>query len=239
MGDIRTAVYSVGLYKLSTEIRTDMNRRTFLKTAGGAAGGAAAMSTGAAPASAASETTEGGGGGGGGEPDLGGYLDSANNFDGSVVDKTGQDEVVVKVGAGSSGLAFGPAAVHVDNGATIVWEWTGEGGAHNVVHEEEAFNSGSTKTSGTYEYTFEEDGIYKYFCVPHKASGMLGAVVVGTNYPTKATGGSTPLEPSHMGSSIREHYVGFAVILAISLSMVFTFFMLKYGESAHTSGGNN
>jgi halocyanin-like protein len=217
-----------------------MNRRTFLKTAGGAAGGAAAMSTGAAPASAASETTEGGGGGGGGggEPDLGGYLDGANNFSGSVVDKTGQDEVVVKVGA-AGGLAYGPAAVHVDNGAKVVWEWTGEGGAHNVVEEEEAFNSGSTQSSGTFEHTFESDGIYKYFCVPHKGSGMKGAIVVGTDYPTKAAGGSTPLEPSHMGSSIREHYVGFAVVLAISISLVFTFFLLKYGESAHTSGGNN
>ena len=153
-----------------------MNRRTFLKTAGGTAGGAAAVSTGVAPASAAS-STEDGGGGGGGEPDLGGYLDGANNFDGSVVDKTGQDEVVVKVGAGGSGLAFGPAAVKIDNGATVVWEWTGEGGAHNVVDEEGAFDSGSTQTSGTFEHTFNEDGIYKYFCLPHKGSGMLGAVV--------------------------------------------------------------
>jgi halocyanin-like protein len=216
-----------------------MNRRTFLKTAGGAAGGAAALSTGAAPASAASETTEGGGGGGGGgKPDLGGYLDGANNFSGSVTDMTGQDEVTVDVGA-AGGLAYGPAAVHVDNGATVTWEWTGEGGSHNVVNEAGEFDSGSTKASGTYEYTFESDGIYKYFCTPHKGSGMKGVIVVGTDYPTKAAGASTPLEPSNMGSNIREHYVGFAVVLAISISLVFTFFLLKYGESAHTSGGNN
>jgi halocyanin-like protein len=210
----------------------------FLKTAGGAAGGAAAMGAGTAPVSAASSGTTEGGGGGGGKPDLGGYLDGANNFSGSAVDKTGQEEVVVDVGAGS-GLAFGPAAVKVDNGATVVWEWTGEGGSHNVVHEEGTFESGSPAGSGPYEYTFEEDGIYKYYCTPHKGSGMKGAVVVGTDYPTKAAGASTPLEPSHMGSNIREHYVGFAVVLAISISLVFTFFLLKYGESAHTSGGNN
>ncbi len=212
----------------------------FLKTAGGAAGGAAALNAGAGSVTAASEEGEDGGdgGGGGGEPDFGGHLDGANNYDGSVTDMTGQGEVTVDVGAGS-GLAFGPAAVHVDNGATIVWEWTGEGGAHNVVAEDETFNSGSPQGSGTYEHTFEEDGIYNYVCVPHEASGMLGSVVVGTDYPTKAAGGSTPLEPSHMGSNIREHYVGFAVVLAISISLVFTFFLLKYGESANTAGGNN
>jgi halocyanin-like protein len=213
-----------------------MNRRTFLKTAGGAAGGAAAMSTGAAPASAASSEGTSGGGGGGGKPDLGGYLDGANNFGGSVTDMTGQDEVTVDVGAGS-GLAYGPAAVHVDNGATVTWEWVG--GSHNVVHEEGEFDSGSPEAGATFEHTFESDGIYKYFCTPHKGSGMKGVVVVGTDYPTQAAGASTPLEPSHMGSNIREHYVGFAVILAISISLVFTFFLLKYGESAHTSGGNN
>ncbi len=207
----------------------------FLKTAGGAAGGAAALNAGAGSVTAASEE---GGGGGGESPDFGGHLDGANNFDGSVTDATGQDEVTVEVGAGD-GLAFGPAAVHVDNGATVVWEWTGEGGAHNVVANDETFNSGSAVTSGTFEYTFEEDGIYNYVCVPHEGSGMLGSVVVGEEFPTVAADASTPLEPSHMGSSIREHYVGFAVILAISISLVFTFFLLKYGESANTAGGNN
>jgi halocyanin-like protein len=211
-----------------------MNRREFLRTAGGAAGGAAAVSAGANPAAAA----EGGGGGGGSKPDFGGYLDGANNYDGSVSDQTGNSEVTVDVGAGD-GLAFGPAAVHVDNGATVVWEWTGEGGAHNVVSEDEVFNSGSPVGSGTFEHTFEEDGIYPYFCSPHKGSGMLGAVVVGEEFPTISADASTPLDVQHMGSNIQEHFVGVTVILAMSITMVFTFFLLKYGESANTEGGNN
>jgi hypothetical protein len=68
---------------------------------------------------------------------------------------------------------------------------------------------------------------------------MKGSVVVGSDYPAASAGGSMPLEPSHMGSQIREHYVGVSVILAISVSLVFAFFVLKHGESAHTSGGNN
>ena len=217
-----------------TESDADVSRRTFMRTAAGAATAAAATGT-----ASAAESDGGGGGGGGGEPDLGGYLDDANNFEGTVVDETGSDEVNVSVGAGSSGLAFGPAAVHVDNGATVVWEWTGEGGAHNVISEDGVFDSGATKSSGTFEHTFEEDGVYPYFCSPHKGSGMLGAIVVGTDYPTVSADASTPLDVQHMGSNIQEHFVGVTVILAMSVTMVFTFFLLKYGESANTEGGNN
>ncbi len=217
-----------------------MNRREFLRTAGGAAGGTAAASVATGSAVA---TEEGGGGeGGGGEPDFGGYLDDVGNFDGSVTDARGQDEVVVEVGAEGNGgnLAFGPAAVHVDNGATVVWEWTGEGGSHNAVSEDGTFESDLTGEGGfTFEHTFEEDGVFNYFCQPHKSVGMKGSIVVGEDFPAKASGGSTPLDPAHMGADIHEHFVGVSVILAISTSLVFSFFVLKYGESAHTKGGNN
>lgn len=138
----------------------------------------------------------GGGGGGGdpGRPDFRGYLDDAKNYDGSVVDARGRDEVTVFVGAGDDGLAFSPPAVHVDNGATVRWAWTGDGGAHNVVAEDDTFASGSVVESGVFEYTFEADGIYRYYCAPHKAQGMKGAVVVGTGYPTRDDG-ETDEEP--------------------------------------------
>jgi halocyanin-like protein len=215
-----------------------MNRREFLRTAGGTAGGAAAASAASGSAAAAEA-----GGGGGGAPDFGGYLDDVGNFDGSVTDATGQSEVTVGVGTEGNGgnLAFDPPAVHVDAGTTVVWEWTGEGGSHNVIHEGGNFESELTAEGGfTFEHTFESDGIYNYYCQPHRSLGMKGSVVVGSEFPTAGGGGgSTPLEPSHMGSQIREHYVGVSVILAISVSLVFTFFVLKYGESAHTKGGNN
>jgi halocyanin-like protein len=197
-----------------------MNRREFLRTAGGAAGGTAAVSAGTSPAAAAE-----GGGGGGGEPDLGGYLDGANNYEGSVTDATGQDEVTVEVGAGSTGLAFGPAAVHVDNGATVVWEWTGRGGNHNVVSEDDVFNSGPAAPSGPFEYTFEEDGIYPYFCAPHKASGMLGVVVVGTDYPTVSTGGNAG--PSDLPGSAKT--LGVATMFVMFATLGMAYFFMKYG----------
>ena len=209
-----------------TESDADVSRRAFMRTAAGAATAAAATGT----ASAASENESnggdgGGGGGGGGEPDLGGYLDGANNFDGSVADARGQSEVSVDVGAGSNGLAFGPAAVHVDNGATVVWEWTGEGGNHNVVSEDDVFNSGAPAASGPFEHTFEEDGIYPYFCVPHKASGMLGIIVVGTDYPTVSTGGNAG--PSDLPGSAKT--LGVATMFVMFATLGMAYFFMKYG----------
>jgi halocyanin-like protein len=219
-----------------------VSRRQFMQAAAGTATAAAATGTATAQettteggnetTAAGNETTGtedgggGGGGGGGGEPDFGGFLDGANNFDGSVADMRGQDEVTVEVGAGSNGLAFGPAAVHVDNGATVVWEWTGEGGAHNVVEQgDEVFNSGSPKNSGTYEYTFEEDGIYNYVCIPHEASGMLGSVVVGTDYPSVDTGGDAG--PSDLPSSAKT--LGVATMFVMVATLGLAYFFMKYG----------
>jgi halocyanin-like protein len=218
-----------------------MNRREFVRTAGGAAGAAATLS-----ATGAAAAQEDGGDGGETVPDYGGFLDSVGNFDGSTVDATGQDTVTVEVGVQANGGAygFGPPAVHVDNGATVQWEWTGEGGGHNVVSDGDGpLDSGSTVSQAgvNYEHTFEEDGIYPYVCVPHEGLNMKGAVVVGEEYPTQTIGGGGPVEvdPHYAGVPIQPHFVGFGAGLAVIIPLIFTFFQLKYGESPHTSGGNN
>ncbi|GCF12369.1 hypothetical protein Harman_03040 [Haloarcula mannanilytica] len=218
-----------------------MNRREFVRTAGGAAGAAATLS-----ATGAAAAQEDGGGGGETVPDYGGFLDSVGNFDGSTVDATGQDTVTVEVGVQANGGAygFGPPAVHVDNGATVQWEWTGNGGGHNVVSDGDGpLDSGSSTSSAgvNYEHTFEEDGIYSYLCVPHEGLNMKGAIVVGEEYPTQTIGGGGPVEvdPHYAGVPIQPHYVGFGAGLAVIIPLIFTFFQLKYGESPHTSGGNN
>jgi halocyanin-like protein len=67
----------------------------------------------------------------------------------------------------------------VSRGTTIVWEWTGDGGTHNVVAENNEFESKSSNSNGhTYEYTFEDTGVFKYVCEPHRSAGMKGAIVV-------------------------------------------------------------
>src|SRR6056297_698017 len=139
---------------------TTVSRRAFML---GATGATATAVTGTAAAQEGTPTgggtpagteggnatgTEGGtagGEGGGGPPDFGGFLDDVGNFDGSVTDARGQDSVTVAVGAQGNGgaFAFDPPAVHVDNGATVQFEWTGQGGGHNVVQD-----GGDTLDSG-------------------------------------------------------------------------------------------
>ena len=108
---------------------------------------------------------------------------NANGYDGDITDEHGQNEVVVEVGAGSNGFQFSPAALAVDPGTTVVWEWTGRGGGHNVVSEPNSdfeFESERAREAGfRFERTFEEEGLAAYVCTPHRAQSMYAAVIVG------------------------------------------------------------
>ena len=126
------------------------------------------------------------------EPDYGGWFDNVSNYDGTV-DMRGEDTVEITVGAeGNNGAyAFAPPAVMVSPGTEVVWTWTGEGGAHNVVSDGDGpLDSGEAVSSAdtTYSHTFEGEGVFKYVCEPHEALGMKGAVAV-------RSGGTTPQGP--------------------------------------------
>lgn len=123
-------------------------------------------------------TTDSGGDSGLEEPDYGGWLDDVDNYD-ETVDRRDADSVTLSVGAGSNGYRFDPPAVAVSPGTTVVWEWTGKGGSHNVVGKNADFESELTGESGhTFEQTFDSIGVVKFYCSPHKAMGMKGAVAV-------------------------------------------------------------
>jgi halocyanin-like protein len=206
-----------------------MKRRDFLR----AAGGSAAVASATAGSAAAQE----GGGGGGKKPDFGGWL---TGVDGGYKDFRGQKEVTVKVGADGNGgaFAFSPAGIWVDPGTTVTWEWTGQGGGHNVVAVEgpaSDLNSGSpvAEAGTTYTYTFEKGGITNYQCEPHASLGMKGAVAVGSDVPTEAVSGGKK-ELHELGVPIQAHWVGAATILGIITTIVYSFYILKYGESPNT-----
>lgn len=151
-----------------------LNRRQLLQGAAGLAASAAVL-----PGLAAAQT------------DIDDWLSDTGNYDGTVVDRLGEAEVTIQVGAQGNGgaFAFEPPAVQVDPGTTIIWEWTGEGGLHNVNAMEGAdFQSETTDEAGfTFEQTLEEEGVVLYQCDPHVGVGMKGAVVVG-DVPTPAGG---------------------------------------------------
>src|SRR6056297_1833081 len=215
-----------------------MKRREFVRTAGGASA-AVAAGAGATGTAAAQEQ----------QPDWPSGVTSGNL--GSYQDARGQSEVTVQVGAGDSGLAFDATQLWVDPGTTITFEWTGNGGAHNVQTVEgggpASLDSGDPvgEEGYTYEYeTSEEDvGITHYHCVPHTAVGMHAGLAVGGDVPTVEAGGGGsngwPENIAHVGVPLHAHWIGIAAVLGISLTFVFTFYMLKYGESAHTGHGGS
>lgn len=115
------------------------------------------------------------------EPDYQDWFEGVSNYEGTI-DARSLDEVTVLVGTeGNLGrFAFGPPAMAVSPSTTVVWEWTGGGGGHNVVADDDAFDSGDVNsTEGhTYAHTFIDPGVYKYVCEPHETMGMRGAIVV-------------------------------------------------------------
>ncbi len=250
--------FSTGRDEAGDMTTNEVSRRGFMAAAGvatsAAATGAAAAQesptgtstgTGSTPAgngtAAEGNATDGGGGGGGGSgrtvPVFGSYLSDANLYEqAATVDAREQDSITVSVGAGD-GLAFDPPTVWVSPGTTITWEWTGEGGTHNVVAESgpAGLDSGSPvdSSSATYEYevTEEDAGITTYKCVPHETQGMKGGVAVGDDVETTTieTGGDA-------GPSITIPDQALALTLATFIAMTTTlalgYFFMKY------SGGN-
>src|SRR6056297_1390085 len=97
-----------------------MKRRDFIRTAGGSA--AATTAVAASSGSAAAQTVQ---------PEF----SELEGIDGGIEDLRGESEVTVEVGASGNGgnVAFSPAGIWIDPGTTVIWEWTGEGGDHNVV----------------------------------------------------------------------------------------------------------
>lgn len=169
-----------------------IGRRDLLRV--GAAGVFALGSVGAVPRASAE--------GGDADPEtFAAWFEGVENYDG-VVDATGRSTVRVEVGAtgNGGGFAFGPAAVRVDPGTTVVWEWTGEGGLHNVVAEDGAFESELLGDAGdTFEHAFDAEGVAYYVCTPHRAMGMRGAVVVGDLLVGGGSGGEAGHAAPHYG----------------------------------------
>jgi halocyanin-like protein len=162
--------------------RTQFSRRTVVGAAAALAAGLAGCSGGSTSGSSepSGSSDEADADGSGSAPAFDGYLSNASNYDG-IVEETGNAEATITVGAEANGgnWGYGPAAVRVSTGTTVVWEWNGRGGPHDVVAEDGSFASKQMNGSGhTYTQTFEEPGVVKYYCTPHRRLGMKGVVVV-------------------------------------------------------------
>ena len=153
-------------------------------------------------------------------------------------------------GGGTATVAVGPNGdyvytpgteepLYISPGTTVTFNW--ESDNHNI--NPQTVPEGATweghmpteNTGFTYEHTFETLGTYEYQCDPHVGLGMVGTIVVNESGQAPGGGGGGEVDPEHMGVPIQAHWVGIATILAIMSSLMFTFYVLKYGESAHTS----
>jgi plastocyanin len=153
--------------------------------------------------------------------------------DGSYEDLRGNDEVTVEVGAGSSGLAFSPTNIWIDSGTTINFQWVSPG--HNVKPNNQPASDmtgspgGETKLYGgdySYTETLETSGMYTYYCQPHEASGMVGAIAVGEDVETESVGGGGSSRPSVPDSA---KSLGIAAGFAGGTTHGLTYFFIKYG----------
>ena len=198
-----------------------MKRRDFVRTAGGATA-AAAASTGATGTAAAQEV----------QPDWPSGVTNGNL--GSYRDARGESEVTVSVGAGDQGLAFDPTQLWVDTGTTITWEWTGNGGAHNVQTVDDggpaSLDSGQAvgEEGATYSYelTEEDAGITHYHCVPHTSVGMHAGLAVGEDVATVETGGGSS-DAVFVPDGARA--LGIATFIAMVSTLGLAFVFMKYG----------
>jgi halocyanin-like protein len=120
------------------------------------------------------------GGNGGNVPSaVSDHLSEANGFDGSVEDMTGQDSVTIENGAGSAdSYEFSPAAIRIDSGTEVTWEWVSAGHTVTVVEGDADIDTAIESEGFTKSYTFENSGNVLYECTPHAGLGQLGAVIV-------------------------------------------------------------
>jgi plastocyanin len=104
------------------------------------------------------------------------------------------------------GYHFDPHVVWVQKGGTVTW--TLESGSHTTTayHPQSSkslripkaaagWDSGMLVEEGaTFEQTFEVEGVYDYFCIPHEYRGMIGSLIVGRPDTHKQPGLTPPQE---------------------------------------------
>jgi len=108
--------------------------------------------------------------------------------------RSGGDSVVeigMKSDLMGSQVWFDPIGLLVRPGQTVRWicvenvhtvtAYHPSNGNHCLRIPEKAapWDSGFLQPGGTFEYTFTEEGVYDYFCLPHEGAGMVGRIIAG------------------------------------------------------------
>ena len=81
-------------------------------------------------------------------------------------------------------MVYSEEIARIDAGDTITWIPTSKGHNLEMVASPNKMKFKS-KNGKEAKITFEEHGIYYYWCTPHKGMGMIGLVVVGGDTSNK------------------------------------------------------
>ncbi|MCC7104252.1 MAG: cupredoxin domain-containing protein [Chloroflexi bacterium] len=84
-------------------------------------------------------------------------------------------EVEISDNNDSNGSAFNPSTITVTAGSTVTWRNTGSAPI-TVTSRDELFDSRTIEPGKSWSHTFDDPGVYRYFCVPRP--WMKGTVVV-------------------------------------------------------------
>jgi plastocyanin len=83
------------------------------------------------------------------------------------------------------GTSFNPGNLTIEPGTTVTWlnnssevhtVTSGSDGDHDGI-----FDSGNLNPGENFSYTFDEEGTYPYYCIPHVNVGMTGTIIVSSD----------------------------------------------------------
>lgn len=142
------------------------------------------------------------------------------------------------------GSLFSPNAVMVQVNQTVRWT-NKDAFAHDVTGANGAFNStggsGGLQAGAAFSHSFSKPGVYDYYCTLHSSgpgNAMWGRLIV-VNAPVLqlAVGGSgaSEIDPEEIGVKWLAHWVGIVSFLAVIATLLIYYFVLKFGESVHTT----
>jgi len=143
-------------------------------------------------------------------------------------------------------LVFDPDDATIAPGTTVVWENVGSIGHSVTAYEDEipdeaeffasggfdgeqaardAYPEGEVAGGETYQHTFEVEGTYGYFCIPHETAGMVAELTVSADAGGGGGdgGGGVPDIPNSA------RVLGIVTMAAMVSVVLLAYFFLKYG----------
>jgi plastocyanin len=143
-------------------------------------------------------------------------------------------------------LVFDPDEATVPPGTTVVWNNIGSIGHSVTAYEDEipdeaeyfasggfdseqaardAYPEGEVAGGETHEHTFEVEGTYGYFCIPHETAGMVAELTVSED--AGGDGGGEGDGGTGIPESVR--VLTIVTMTALVSVIALTYFFMKYG----------